>query len=118
MSSVDDVSRVDYLSTTAQKPVVYSTKNLATLGLSIAGTITTGSFTAEGSEDGHTWTEIPVARGNTQLSENKIIAAGSYIVGVAGYALTRLLPNTFTGQVQVSANISTRPTPAFALSGF
>ncbi len=115
MSSVDDVSQENYLTTTSQVPVTYSVRNYATLGLSIAGTITTGDFTVEGSDDGSTWQELPVARGNTQLADNTIIATGSYIVGVAGYALARLVPDTFTGTVRVIGNISTRITPAFAL---
>jgi len=115
MSSVDDVSQVNYLTTTSQVPPTYSVRNYATLGLSIAGTITTGTFTVEGTDDGSTWQELPIAKGNTQLADNTITETGSYIVGVAGYALARLVPDTFTGSVRVAANISTRITPAFAL---
>lgn len=113
MSSVDDVSQQNWLNTASQNPPSYSVKNYATLGLSIAGTITTGTFTVEGTDDGNTWETLPVAKGGNQLASNQIVATGSYIVGVAGYALARLVPASFTGSVQVSANISTRPTPPF-----
>ena len=115
MSSVDDVSQVNYLSTTSQVPVTYSVRNYSTLGLSLAGTFTTRGFTVEGSDDGHTWTELPIAKGNSQVADTTILAAGSYIVGVAGYAVARLAPDTVTGQVTVTANISTRTTPAFTV---
>lgn len=113
MSSVNDVSQVNYLTTLSQPVPVYSVKNYATLGLAIAGTITTGTFTVEASVDGNTWDEVPVAQGNVQLADNEITTVGGYIAGVAGYALARLVPATFTGQVQVTANISTRITPSF-----
>jgi len=115
MSSVEDVSRVDYLSTLSQNPPVYSVKNYATLGLSIAGTISTGDFTIEASADGVEWEEVTVAKNGNQLPDNTITETGSFIAGVAGFQLARLLPDTFTGQVQVTANISTRITPAFTV---
>lgn len=113
--SIGDTIQTDYLNTAVQPVVTYSTRNYATLGLSIAGTVTTGTFTVEGSTDGFTWEQLPVAEGNNQVADNEIDAAGSYIVGVAGYAQARLVPDTFTGSVQVTANISTRITPAFTI---
>jgi len=113
--SHNDLSQENYIDTTAQSDVVYSTRNYATLGLSISGTITTGTFTVEGTEDGYTWQELPVAQGNVQLAGDEITAVGSYIVGVAGYALVRLVPDNFTGSLRIMGNISTRITPAFTI---
>ena len=115
MSTNDDVSRVDYLSTTSQGNINYSVANYATLGITISGTITTGSFVVEATTDGAVWEEIPIAKGGNQLANNEIVAAGAYIVGVAGYTLARLVPDTFTGNVIVTTNISTRITPAFTI---
>ncbi len=115
MSSVDDFSQQNWLTTTSQVPPTYSVKNYATLGLSIAGTITTGTFTVEVSTDGSEWEETTVAKSGSQLADNEITETGSFIAGVAGYTLARLVPNTFTGSVQVTANISTRITPAFTV---
>ncbi len=115
MSTNDDVARVDYLNTLHQGNINYSVANYATLGLSIAGTISTGTFVVEASTDGVEWEEIPIAKGGNQLANNEIVAVGSYIVGVAGYTLARLVPDTFTGFVNVTANISTRITPAFTI---
>lgn len=112
MSSVDDFSQQNWLTTASQVPPQYSVKNYATLGLSIAGTMT-GNFTVEVSTDGNEWEETTVAKSGNQLADNEITETGSFIAGVAGYQLARLVPNTFTGSVQVTANISTRPTPAF-----
>lgn len=108
MSSVDDVSKADWISTTEQYIAPYSTRNYATLGLSIGGTISSGTFTVEGTTDGVTWEELPVAKGNTALAANEITQTGAYIVGVAGYAQARIVPDSFTGQIQITANISTR----------
>ena len=116
MSSVDDLSLEPvYLTTTDQGIITWSTHNYATLGLSIAGTITTPGFTVEGTEDNVTWQELPVAKGNSQIADNDIVATGSYIVGVAGYALVRLVPTDFTGSVRVTPNLSKRMTPAFTI---
>ena len=117
MSGVDDLSLEPvYLATLDDdKMIQWSTHNYATLGISIGGTITTGTFTVEATEDGAEWVEIPVAKGNNQLPNNEITETGSYIVGVAGYSLARLVPDSFTGNVRVSANLSKRITPAFTV---
>lgn len=118
MSSVDDLSLEPvYLSTTAQGDVPISTHNYATLALSIAGTITTGSFTVEGTTDGAEWEELPVAKSNNQLPGNEITETGTFIIGVAGYVKARIVPDTFTGNVRITPNLSKRITPAFT-AGF
>ncbi len=117
MSGVDDLSLEPvYISTLDSDPIIkWSTHNYATLALSIAGTITTGTFTVDGTTDGVTWEELPIAKGNSQLASNEIVARGSYIVGVAGYVLVQLVPDTFTGNVRVTPNLSKRITPPFAI---
>ncbi len=116
MSGVDDLSLEPvYLSTVDQGDVYWSVHNYATMGLSVAGTMTTGDFTIEGTTDGTEWEELPIARSNVQLTDNAIVAPGAYIIGVAGYTRARLVPDTFTGNVRLTPNLSKRITPAFAL---
>lgn len=116
MSGVDDLSLEPvYLSTTDQGDVPLSTHNYATLGLTVAGTFTTGNFVVEGTMDGVEWVELPVAIGNNQLPQNEITAVGTYIVGVAGYVKARIVPDTFTGNVRITPNLSKRITPAFTV---
>ena len=106
---VDDIVRVDYLDTTVQPDIQYSVMNYATLGLSISGTLTTGTFTVEGTQDGVEWQELPIVQGNVMLPNNEIVNTGSYVIDVTNYTLARLIPDTFTGSVRVTANQSTRP---------
>lgn len=117
MSSVDDLSLEPvYITTLDSNPVIrWSSHNYATFGLSIAGTITTGNFTIDGTTDGVVWEELPIAQSNNQLADNEIVATGTYIVGVAGYSLIRLVPTSFTGQVRITPNMSKRITPAFTI---
>ncbi len=116
MSSVDDRSvEPIYLTTTNQTPPIISTSSYATLSLSFAGTITTGTFTVEGSTDGVEWEELPVAKSNSQVPNNEIAEVGTFVIGVAGYALARIVPDLFTGNVRISPNLSTRYTPAFTV---
>ncbi len=118
MSSVDDLSLEPvYLSTTAQGDVPISTHNYATLGLTFAGTITTGTFVVEGTMDGVEWEELPVAKSNNQLPNNEITEVGTFIVGIAGYVKARIVPDSFTGNVRITPNVSKRITPAFT-AGF
>ena len=117
MSGVNDLSLEPiYIGTADNDPVIQiSTHNYATLGLSIAGKITTGTFTVDGTQDGVTWEELPIAKSNSQLASNEIVATGAYIVGVAGYVMIQIVPDSFTGQVRITPNVSTRITPAFTV---
>lgn len=116
MSNVNDRSLEPvYLTTTSQTTVPFSVASYSTLSLSFAGTITTGTFTVEASTDGVEWEELPVAKSNNQLANNEIGEVGTFIIGVAGYALARIVPDSFTGNVKISPNISTRYTPAFTV---
>ena len=110
MSGLNTFTQVNYLPDYTQ----YSTLGYGSIGLSVAGTFT-GSITAEGSDDGSTWQELPIAQGNTQLTDNEITAAGSYVISTVNYALVRLVTTGFTGKPRVTANISTRITSPFAL---
>ncbi len=111
MSGVDDLSLEPvYLTTTDQGTIQLSSHNYATLGLSVAGTVTTGNLTVDGTTDGVNWEELPIAKGNAQVADNEIVAAGAYIVSVAGYSLVRIVPTTFTGSVRVTPNLSKRVT--------
>lgn len=112
--SIGDTIQTDYLNTSVQPTVVYSTRNYATLGLSVIGTLS-GVLVVEGSNDGVSWEMLPIAEGGAQVPNNYIADEGTYIVGVAGYAQTRLVPTGFSGSIQVTANISTRITPAFTV---
>ncbi len=112
--SLDAFPQVNYLPDNTQ----YSTLGYASIGLSVAGTFS-GSITAEGSDDGSTWQQLPIAQGNTQLADNAITTAGSYVLSTVNYALVRLVVSGgFTGTPRVTANVSTRITPAFTLPGF
>lgn len=116
MSSVDDLSlEPEYLSTTDQGELKWSTHNYATLSLSIGGTLTTGTFTVEGTTDGAEWEELPVAKSNNQLADNEIAETGTFIIGVAGYVQARLVPDSFTGFLRITPNLSKRITPAFTV---
>lgn len=114
MSGVDDLSLEPvYLTTTDQSVIRISTHNYGTLGLSVAGTMSTGGFTVDGTEDGVIWQELPIAQGNTQLADNDIVAPGSYIVPVAGYVMVRVVPTSFTGAVRITPNVSKRVVSTF-----
>lgn len=112
MSRVDDVLRVAYLTTLAQAPVYLSTLNYATLGLSVAGTMASGSFTVEGTQDGQMWEELPIGQGSTRIANDEIVQPGVYVVNVAAYSQARVLPDNFTGSVRITSNVSTRFAPA------
>lgn len=116
MSSVNDRSvEPIYLTTTDQGEVNISTENYATLSLSFAGTITTGTFTVEGSNDGQEWEELPVAKNNNQITDNEITETGTFIVGVTSYSLAKIVPDSFTGNIRITPNLSTRITPPFTV---
>ena len=107
--SLNAFTQVNYLPENIQ----YSTLGYGSIGLSVAGTFT-GSITAEGSDDGSTWQQLPIAQGNTQLADNEITSEGSYVLSTVNYALVRLVPD-LTGTPRVTANVSTRITSPFAL---
>jgi hypothetical protein len=110
MSSLDAFTQVNYLPDVCQ----YSTFGYGSVGLSVAGTFT-GNITAEGSDDGSTWQQVPIAKGNTQLANDQIITEGSYVINAVNYALIRLVPNTFTGTPRVTATVSPIAPPPFML---
>lgn len=104
MSSLEAFTQVNHLPGLCQ----YSTLGYGSIGLSVAGTFS-GTITAEGSDDGSTWQELPIAQGNTPLASNEITTAGSYVISTVSYALVKLVPSEgFTGTPRVTANVSTR----------
>lgn len=116
MSSVHDRSiEPIYLTTTDQGEVNISTENYATLSLSFAGTITTGTFTVEGSNDGTEWEEVAIAKNNNQVPDNEIAETGTFVVGVTSYSLVKIVPDSFTGNVRITPNLTTRITPPFTV---
>lgn len=110
MSGVDDISLEPvYINTVDSNPVIkWGTHNYATFGFSVAGTVTTGTFIIEGTEDGATWDELPIYTGTVQLPNNEVVDTGSYRVDISGFALIRLVPDTFTGNVRITPNLSKR----------
>lgn len=87
--------------------IMYSVLGYGTLGLSLAGTFSAGTLQVQGSNDGRTWMALTVFTSGSTASGTTISAVGNYNVGLVSFTLARLVPTGFSGNLTVTASIST-----------
>lgn len=119
MSTIDAVSRTDYMDTANQR-IIYSTLGYGSVGFTLAGTISSGNIKAYATNDGQTWTQIPIAKANNQLDDSTGITSavfpGTFLVAANGYQQVSILASSdFVGNVIVSGLITTKVPQPFTV---
>ncbi len=105
MSSLETKTQVNYLPSESPS---YSVMGYGAIGLAFAGTFSGGTIKVQGSNDGQTWTTLPVYVRRVALADDEIVTTGNYVSSTVSYQLCRLLLTGFSGTLVVTATISTR----------
>ncbi len=105
MSHLEAFTVVKYLPSESAN---YSVFGYGTIGLALAGTFSGGTIKIQGSNDGSTWTTLPVYVQRVPLANSEIITTGNYVASTVSYQQCRLLLTGFTGTLTATATISTR----------
>jgi hypothetical protein len=105
MSAINAFTQSGTIETAGSQGISYSTLGFGSIGFSLAGTFTSGTITLEGTIDGNSWTVLAAYK--AQTSYTSITTTGNYIASVVGYTEVKLVPDSFVGQLLVTANITT-----------
>jgi hypothetical protein len=105
MSSLSTFTVVKYI---PSQEASYSVLGYGTIGLALAGTFSGGTINIQASNDGATWTTLPVYVQREPLASNNIVTTGNYVASIVSYQLCRLLLTGFSGNLTATASISTK----------
>lgn len=91
----------------AQSDITWNVQGYSGMGLDVSGTITSGSFTLQGTNDGVTWTNCKFADDSTAT----VSATGHYTVRFLGFNIVKLVPSALDADITLTA-VGTVEVPA------
>lgn len=97
-----------------QSLIEWDVSGFCGMGLSVAGTFTSGHFILEGTGDGVNWDKLKIAKGPIEIIENGQIASiGNYSGLVYGYTKVKLTPVSLVGVLTLKSIVVPQLPPPF-----